>query len=125
MTRQPWTIRRNASLAQAREMMRIHHIRHLPVLDGGKLVGVLSERELRLIDALPGGEPDEISVEDAMTADVYTVRADDPVDEVVDEMAEHKYGSVVVVDKSGTIEGIFTTVDALDVLAALLRRDAD
>ena len=123
MTCQPWTIRRDASLAQARDMMREHRIRHLPVLDAGKLVGVLSERELRLIAALPGGEPDEITVEDAMIPDVYTVREDADVDAVVAGMAVHKYGSAVVVDKRDAVVGMFTTTDALDVLAGLLQRE--
>ena len=40
MTRQPWTIRSGATMADAHALMRSHKIRHLPVLDGGKLVGV-------------------------------------------------------------------------------------
>lgn len=122
MTRQPWTIRTDATMSQAHELMRAHAIRHLPVLDGGKLVGIVSERDLHLIETLPGSDPAKVSVEEAMVSDVYVVGPDDPVDVVVDHMAERKQGSAVVVDRRGAVEGIFTTVDALQVLADVLRQ---
>lgn len=125
MTRQPWTIRSDATMRQAHELMRAHAIRHLPVLDGGKLVGIVSERDLHLIETLPGGDPDTVSVEEAMVSDVYVVDANEPVDVVVDHMADRKQGSVVVVDHRGGVEGIFTTIDALQVLADVLRKASE
>jgi acetoin utilization protein AcuB len=122
MSRQPWTIRRDATMSQAHRMMREHGIRHLPVLDGGALVGVVTERDLHLIETLPDADPDEVDVEDAMSVDVYAVGPGDPVDAVVERMASRKLGSAVVVDQRGAVEGIFTTVDALQVLADVLRR---
>jgi len=122
MSRQPWTIRRDATMSQAHRMMREHGIRHLPVLDGGVLVGVVTERDLHLIETLPDTDPDEVDVEDAMTVEVYGVGPDEPVDAVVERMASRKLGSTVVVDRRGVVEGIFTTVDALQVLAEVLRR---
>ena len=122
MTRQPWTIRKNATMAQAHEMMRAHRIRHLPVLEARKLVGLVSERDLHLIETLPDGNPEEVTVEEAMSGEVYVVSADDPVDVVVEKMAERKYGSAVVVDRRGVVQGIFTTTDALQVLADVLRK---
>jgi acetoin utilization protein AcuB len=122
MTRQPWTIRKDAKMSQAHELMRAHQIRHLPVLEGGKLAGIVSDRDLHLIETLPDSDPDEITVEDAMTEDVYTVGLDDPVDAVAERMAAHKYGCAIVVNRRGSIEGIFTTVDAMQVLADVLRK---
>jgi acetoin utilization protein AcuB len=122
MTRQPWTIRKNAKISQAHEMMRAHRIRHLPVLEAKKLVGLVSERDLHLIETLPDVAPDEVTVEEAMSEDVYVVSADDPVDAVVEKMADRKYGSAVVVDRRGAVQGIFTTIDALQVLADVLRK---
>jgi acetoin utilization protein AcuB len=119
MTRQPWTIRPDAKLSQAKEMMREHAIRHLPVLEAGRLVGILSERDLYLLDRLD--QLDE-TVEDAMTVDVYVAHYDDPVDSIVERMAERKYGSAVVLDRRGGVEGIFTTTDGMQVLADVLRR---
>lgn len=123
MTRQPWTTPHDAKLSDARALMRERHVRHLPVVEGGKLVGILSERDGYLFDRLEGLDA-EITVEDAMTTDVYAVRGKDMLDDIVDTMAEHKYGCVVVMDGCGTVEGIFTTVDGLRVLAGVLRRVA-
>jgi acetoin utilization protein AcuB len=122
MTQQPWTIRKDAKMSQAHEMMRAHRIRHLPVLEAGKLVGIVSERDLHLMETLPGGDPDDIAVEEAMIEDVYVVGADDPVDTVVEKMADRKYGCAVIVNRRGLVDGIFTTVDALQVLADVLRK---
>lgn len=122
MTRQPWTIRKDATMSEAHRMMREHRIRHLPVTEGGKLVGLVSERDLHLIETLRDCDPEKVSVDDAMSTDVYLVQSEDPVDEIAEAMSQHKYGSAVVVGKRGMIEGIFTTVDALQVLADVLRR---
>jgi acetoin utilization protein AcuB len=122
MTRQPWTIRKDAKMSQAHELMRSHRIRHLPVLEGGKLVGIVSDRDLHLIETLPDSDPDEVTVEEAMTEDVYAVGVDDPVDAVAERMAARKYGCAIVANRRGLVEGIFTTVDAMQVLAEVLRR---
>lgn len=122
MTPQPWTIRKDAKMSQAHQLMREHQIRHLPVLEAGKLVGIVSERDLHLIETLPDSDPDEVSVEDAMTEDVYAVSVDDDISVIVERMASCKYGSAVVLNDRGSVDGIFTTVDALQMLADVLRR---
>lgn len=122
MTRQPWTIRKGATMSQAHHQMRSHAIRHLPVLEGGTLVGIVSERDLHLIETLADCDPDEVTVEQAMVSDVYVVTPEHSVDGVVENMSAHKYGSAVVINRRGGVEGIFTTVDALRVLADVLRR---
>lgn len=121
MTRQPWTIRRDAPLSQAKAMMQAHQIRHLPVLEGGTLVGMVTERDILRLERFEH-LGDGLLVEDAMAEDLYTADLDQPVDEVVDAMAEHKYGSAVVRNKQNKVEGIFTTVDAMRVFAEVLRR---
>jgi acetoin utilization protein AcuB len=124
MSRQPWTIERGATLATAHQVMRSHAIRHLPVMDAGKLVGIVSERDLHLIETLPDADPDEVTVDDAMTETVYVARPSDEVAEVVDRMAAQKLGSVVVI-QDRRVEGIFTSIDALHVLSHVLRRAVD
>lgn len=109
-------------MSQAHELMRSHRIRHLPVLAAGKLVGIVSDRDLHLIETLPDSDPDEVTVEEAMTEGVYVVAPDAPLDAVAEWMATHKYGCAVVADRRGVVEGIFTTVDAMQVLADVLRR---
>jgi len=124
MTRQPWTIERDATLTAAHQLMRTHLIRHLPVMDSGKLVGIVTERDLHLIETLRDAEPDEVKVEDAMTEQVYSVTPGEEVAGVVDKMAELKIGSVIITE-GNRVEGIFTSIDALQVLSSVLRRTVD
>jgi len=119
MTTNPHTIGQEQTLAMAHRMMREHRVRHLPVLEGGKLVGVISQRDLHLIETLQDVDPATTTVEEAMTMDVYVTAPNTPLEEVARIMAEHKYGSAVVVDR-GKIVGMFTTIDALHALTCLL-----
>jgi CBS domain-containing protein len=57
-----------------------------------------------------------------MTQDVYAVHADDPLDGVLEAMAHNKYGSAVVLNRRDAVEGIFTSVDAMQVCTDVLRR---
>jgi len=119
MSKTPHLIGAEQSLRTAQDLMRTHHIRHLPVLHGGKLIGVVSERDLRLVETLPDVDPSTVRVEEAMSQDIYVVSATTPLSDVVKEMATRKLGSAVVLE--GTkVAGVFTTVDALDTLAGLL-----
>ena len=95
MSTSPHSIGRDQTLAHAHEVLRTNSIRHLPVLDGGVLVGMLTHRDLALIESLKDVDPKKVTVEDAMSTEVYTVSPDAPLDEVVSEMAEKKYGSAV------------------------------
>ena len=120
MSTSPHSIGRDQTLSQAHTMMRTHHVRHLPVLEGGKLVGLLSERDLHLVETLRDVNAAEVRVEDAMSPDPYAVAPTAALDEVVDEMARHKYGSAVVMQNRRVV-GILTTVDVCSALAELLR----
>jgi len=120
MTRQPWTIPSRSSLADAHAVMRAHEIRHLPVVDDGKLVGIVTDRDLRLFESLGGLRSGR--VRDAMTEPVFSVKPEEGIDEVVRTMSERKYGSAVVMTNAGAVEGIFTAVDACRALAEILVR---
>jgi acetoin utilization protein AcuB len=115
MSRMPWTIDREESLTTAHELMRKHQVRHLPVTAEGKLVGLLSLRDLHLIETLADVDQDEVRVAEAMTTDPYKVAPGDPIDQVAAMMAHNKWGSAVVVE-GPEIQGIFTTIDALIAL---------
>jgi len=119
MTRGPHTVGHDQTLAAAHHMMREHSIRHLPVLEAGKLVGVLSLRDLHFIETLKDIDQEKVQVSEAMSQDVFAIGPRASVRKVAAEMAEHKYGSAVVVDR-GRVVGIFTTVDALQALSGLL-----
>lgn len=120
MTRSPHTIGRDQTLALAHELMNKHRIRHLPVLEGGQLVGMLSQRDLYFVESLDSSSPGEVKVEEAMTQDVFEVGKDTPLASVVDTMLQHKHGCAVVTD-GGKVSGVFSTIDALGVLLEKLR----
>lgn len=119
MTTQPHSIGRDQKMALAHKMMREHRFRHLPVLDGSKLVGVLTDRDLHLIETLRDVDPNEVTVEDAMTPSPYAVSPDSALDEVVSTMAEHKYGCAIVMQNHKLV-GILTTVDVCRAFSELL-----
>ena len=119
MTTDVQTIGDQQPMSVAHRVMREQCIRHLPVLHQGKLVGVVTDRDLRLVETLRDVDPTQVTVSEAMTSDVYTVGPDAALDEVVSAMAVSKYGSAIVVDH-GHVVGIFTTVDACSALSDLL-----
>jgi acetoin utilization protein AcuB len=80
---------------------------------------VLSLRDLHLVETLRDVDPDQVTVAEAMTQDVYTVEPEDRLGDVVKEMAQRKLGSAVVVEGNRVV-GVFTTVDALETLSDLL-----
>jgi acetoin utilization protein AcuB len=118
MTPSPHTIGWAQPLTVAKRMMRDHAIRHLPVLEGGQIVGLLSERDLLLM--LPGATQADLRVEDAMVENVLTTSPDAPLADVVEAMLERKAGSAVVVDDDSVV-GVFTTVDVMQALLDQLR----
>jgi len=119
MTKSPAIIGSEQKLTLAHDLMRKKRIRHLPVLHGGKLVGLVSLRDLHLIETLPDVEPDEVTVAEAMSTDVYCVAPEAPLKSVVTEMAKRKLGSAIVT-RGRKVVGVFTTVDALRALGAAL-----
>lgn len=119
MSTSPHSITIDQPLKKASALMREHSIRHLPVLDGSKLVGMITERDISLLESMVDLDPAKVTVEDAMSSGVYSVSPDAPLDEVVATMGEHKYGSVVVMQNDKVV-GIFTTVDVCRAFSALL-----
>ncbi len=116
MTPNPYTITADQTLAVAHNMMRERNLRHLPVMRGGKLVGVVSQRDLYFLDAIAGNDATFDRVINAMTSEVYTVGPEEDLAEVAKVMAENRYGCAVIVDGLHVL-GIFTSTDALALLA--------
>lgn len=119
MTTSPHSVGVDQPLKKASGLMREHHIRHLPVISGHKLVGMITERDITLLESMVDLDPAKVTVEDAMSSGVYAVSPDAPLDEVVATMAEHKYGSVVIMQNEKVV-GIFTTVDVCRAFSELL-----
>jgi acetoin utilization protein AcuB len=117
MVKAPHTIGQEQSLAVALELMREHTIRHLPVRHNGRIVGILSERDINFTLRVEKADAGQVNVESAHTADVFSVLPTTPLSEVAARMGKDRLGCALVEDEYGKLLGIFTAVDACQVLA--------
>lgn len=120
MSRAPYAVSSSDDLERAMVLMARHAIRHLPVVDGTQLVGVLLEREIVVLASLPGLRGARIPVWRAMRP-ALGISRDTPLDEAVALMAERDLDCLVVRTEEGVVEGIVTAVDARKALAAAER----
>ena len=100
----------------ARRLMELFGIRHIPVKSGLHLNGVVSERDILKATVSHGRDIDDLPIEEICQRDVLTVSPLTPVDQVAEKMLQRAVGSAIVVD-GGYVVGIFTSSDALKVLA--------
>lgn len=117
------------TVRRARTLLRQHRINQLPVVDNGRLVGILTERDLRAAFAttpeLPEelGEregvpdPEHIPVETVMTADVLTLGPDDTVEDAARVMRRRRIGSIPIVEGKRVV-GMLTRSDVIDAFLA-------
>jgi acetoin utilization protein AcuB len=109
------------SLVTAQSLMEAHTIRHLPVVDDGKVVGMVTMSDLYVMESTFSFDPEKTTVSSAMSAEVYTVEPSELLETVAAEMAERRIGSAVIIE-GGTLCGVFTTTDACRVLAEVLKQ---
>ena len=127
MTKQPLTVSPDTPVVDARRMMAERRIRHLLVTDGGRLAGIVTDRDIRLnlpspatslsvweINYLLGRMP----VGSIMTTTVITVQPDRDAVAAAGLMLDHKIGALPVVD-AGTVVGILTETDILRAFVAM------
>lgn len=107
------------SVLDAYRRMTERDIRHLPVLAGEHLVGVLFKSDLKLVESLSPEAVRPIDVKSMMVTEYYTVQPDEALDVAAREMSKRKYGSALVVER-GQVIGVFTTTDALRALSDAL-----
>jgi acetoin utilization protein AcuB len=123
MTTTPHSINATESMFQAMAIMEDNDIRHLPVMRESKVIGILSDRDLKTMLSLGGSfmNPNTIMAGDICSDLPYTTTPEALLNEVVREMAEKKLGSAVVVD-NGKLVGIFTAVDACLALSDICEK---
>ena len=124
MTRDLVTVVSETTAAEALALCRMNRIRHLPVLEGRRLVGVISDRDLRaatpaLGDLARAEALDRIRVADEMARDVTTARPEDPIEDAAMAMYERKIGCLPVVDGEDLV-GMLTTSDVMRALVRLV-----
>lgn len=130
MTNNVVSLREKQSLPLADGLMKLQHVRHLPVIgDDGLLVGLVTHRDLlgaqittttELSDDARGDLELAIPVSRIMNPDVWTVRPDTLAADVVDLMLDNKFGCAPVVDEHKHLVGIITEADFLDLVTRLL-----
>ena len=125
MTRNPITISADTPLGQALEMMIAKNLRHLPVMNGEKLLGVASDRDVYLaqIANLDLTDFTELKIGDVCTLDAYCVGPETPIADVVLEMAQYHIGSALITEDEKPV-GIFTSTDACRFLGQTLNEGA-
>lgn len=119
MTKNPHAVNISENLQNAHDTMVKIGARHLPVMQDGKLTGILSERDIQLAKGFKHGNLKTMSVDDVYENQVYVTHADSNLKDVSAEMAERRIGSAVVVEGDKPV-GIFTTTDACRALANVL-----
>jgi acetoin utilization protein AcuB len=121
MTREPLTVSIDTPVVDARRTMLEHRIRHLLVTDGGRLAGIVTDRDIRLNLPSPATSLSvweinyllaRMTVGSVMTAAVITVDPNRDAVEAARIMLDHKIGALPVVD-AGTVVGIMTETDIL------------
>lgn len=119
------TVGRNDELTIADDVMKMRRVRHLPVVEEGRLVGILTQRDLfhaALSTALNFGEKAQkeflktVVVKEVMTDEVVTIDPSADVKEAARLIIERKIGCLPVVEK-GKLVGIISETDLLRVIA--------
>ena len=124
MTREVVVLSPETTAAEALAICRERRVRHLPVLEEGRLVGIISDRDLR--SAAPAlGDPGRVEalgklrVSEVMSRDVVSARPDDPIEEAANEMRERRIGCLPVVENDALV-GIITSSDVMEALVQLM-----
>ncbi len=111
MTPLPHTIEASYTIHQAKAVMDAEGIRHLPVTSEGRLVGMLSERDLKLAFAIAAtSESESLNVGDVCNLEAYVVEYNTPLDQVLNYLAEQRMGSALIT-RNGKLVGIITNSD--------------
>jgi acetoin utilization protein AcuB len=126
MTPSVTTASPDTTLADALATVRAHRIRHIPVLRAGRLVGIVTDRDLRL--AMPpvwAPDREELTealrtrrVEEVMTPNVVTIGADTPIEEAARQMLTNRIGCLPVME-DGALVGILTKSDVVEAFTEL------
>jgi len=115
------TVEASVTLEEAYHIMLQRNIRHIPVMWEGRLVGMITDRDIRLATSpfAPGGaKSTAIPVEEVMTQPVFTAEPLDPVEEAARVMRERKIGALPILEGERLV-GIVTGIDLLEALLRL------
>ncbi|HZZ83603.1 MAG TPA: CBS domain-containing protein [Anaeromyxobacteraceae bacterium] len=133
MTPNPVTIDADASIVEAIHTLKEKNVRRLPVMRGGKVAGVITEKMLLSYTPSKATSLDHWEVQyllgktpvsEAMNPSPHTVKPDADITEAARLLHDRKLNGVLVVDDAGALVGIFTTTNALEALVAFAQECA-
>jgi acetoin utilization protein AcuB len=118
MTSFPYFVEASDPVIKIEKLMHEHNIRHLPVQQNGKVVGIVSERDLfhRVKRSTAPGAQKKLLARDVMVVRPYVVAFGTPLNVVVSEMAKRRIGSAIVL-RRGKLAGVLSTTDVCRILA--------
>jgi acetoin utilization protein AcuB len=119
-TPNPITAHENDPVEALANLMRKNGIRHIPILRSEKVVGIVSDRDIKVIEGLEIRDKSLVLAKHIMSPDPIAVDASTAIDHVALEMSKRKIGSVIVYE-GGKFLGIFTSTDALNALVEIVR----
>ncbi|MBB6099425.1 acetoin utilization protein AcuB [Deinobacterium chartae] len=123
MTPHPLTAPPDLTVLGAYRLMQERSLRHLPILEDGRLVGIVSDRDLSARASVLATPEQRRGLEDplrsVMVSPVVTTDLEEPVEEAARRMRERRIGSLVVTDESGAVRGIVTGIDLLGAIIRL------
>jgi acetoin utilization protein AcuB len=124
MTPFPYFVNGNDNIAEVERLMVEHRIRHIPVQQDGRVVGIVSQRDLyHVVDRmLPNTDKARIQARDIMVSEPYIVAFDTPLHEVAFEMAKRRIGSAIILHHE-KLAGILSATDICRILAEILESE--
>jgi acetoin utilization protein AcuB len=129
MQREVTVVSPHASLRDASEIMHSYDIRHLPVVEAGQVVGIISDRDLRCYlselflsepETTPAAARKTLTVRQVMQAKPVTLEPESDIQDVIDCMLEFKIGAVLVTDTEGHLRGVISYEDVIRAARDLL-----
>jgi CBS domain-containing protein len=114
MTTSPQSIESSSSIVEAARLMRDADIGSLPVVDGGKLTGVVTDRDITVRVVAEGKDPQNTKVGDVLSQDLVTIDPQQDLDEALRLMARHQVRRLPVVEEDGRLVGIVAQADVAE-----------
>lgn len=113
------TAKKDTKVSTIVRLMQEHGVRHIPIVEDNKPVGILSDRDISLLDGL--GAIEDLDAQEVMVQDPFTTTLGTSIGEVAFEMSNRKIGSALVLHPAGELDSIFTSVDGLNALIEIVR----
>ena len=111
MTSNPRTIESGTPVAEAAKLMRDEDVGLAPVVEGDRLVGTLTDRDIAIRVVAEGKDPASTPVREVASTDVVTVTPEQDLDEALSLMAQHQVRRVPVVEQDGRLVGVVAQAD--------------